>query len=163
MLPEARIEHAIAGRVRLKVPEMRGDTGYFDQLSQAMAALEGIGSVTVRPATGSILLEDMRWNLSTLAQLAYERGWFLLDSLPLQRMARTADGPADWLPNDRSLAALRPSLVIVLLALAAVQAARGQVMVPAIGLLWFAFALARREDAPAAAATAWHPAEHQLH
>jgi hypothetical protein len=165
MLPAARIEHRIAGRLRLRIPEMRGDNAYFERLEDALARIEGAGAVSVRARTGSVLLEDFSTGLPAFTRAAREAGWFELiaESAPPERGTRDRGvGPLDVLTQDLDLAALRPSLVLILLALAALQVARGQVMVPALTLLWFAFELSRRTSATRTTVD-WASADHAIH
>ena len=49
MTTTAIIVHQMEGRMRLRVPDMRGDTEFFQQVSESLEALEDIFSVTTRP------------------------------------------------------------------------------------------------------------------
>jgi hypothetical protein len=163
MLPAARIEHYLSGRLRLRIPEMRGDGAYFEGLEEALARMDGAGAVSVRTRTGSVLLEDFAAGLPALRRTAREERWFELVEEPA-RAKRRSPGPSavEALTQDLDLATLRPSLVLILLALAALQAARGQVMVPALTLLWFAFELSRRSSATQTTVD-WNTADHSIH
>jgi hypothetical protein len=165
MLPAARIEHHISGRLRLRIPEMRGDDAYFERLGDALSRIQGAGVVSARARTGSVLLEDFSAGLPALARAAREAHWFELiaEQTPPERQSRGQGmGTLTAVTQDLDMATLRTSLVLILLALAGLQVARGQVMVPALTLLWFAFELSRR--APAAPTPIdWSAANHAVH
>jgi len=54
-VPSASIRHRMAGRLRLKIPERKGDPAYFTALAQAFSEFPGIRNVEVNPETGSAL------------------------------------------------------------------------------------------------------------
>ncbi|MGB5622498.1 MAG: hypothetical protein WBN65_08395 [Gammaproteobacteria bacterium] len=145
MLPEARLVHAIPGRMRLRLPAMRGDDPYFHSLREALLEQAPGAEVSVSPGTASLLVEDTGLRPRDLARLAREHGWFTLIRKPGTRPDRPTSSArlTDLLDASRAT----PSLVAILVALAILQVARGQVMVPALSLLWIAFELVRRQGA----------------
>lgn len=54
-LPEAKVASDIPGRVRLRLPELRGKKPLVEQCSEALRAVPGISDVQVNSITGSIL------------------------------------------------------------------------------------------------------------
>lgn len=145
MLPEARIEHHVAGRLRLRIPAMRGDDEYFLRLRNELSGLDAAGPVSVTPRTGSVLFEDTTLRPEALARVARQRGWFVMTqrrrgALAMPLLPQTLAG------LFRGSSAT-PSLVAILVALAILQTARGQFMVPAFSFLMFAFELVRKEQA----------------
>jgi hypothetical protein len=56
MLPAGRITHRMDGRVRLRIPDKRRDTAYFEHLKATLSRCEGVKSVTVNPLVGSALI-----------------------------------------------------------------------------------------------------------
>lgn len=56
MLPEAHMNHATAGRMRLKIPSKKADSQYFASVREHLSRKEGIELVEVNPFTGSVLL-----------------------------------------------------------------------------------------------------------
>ena len=56
MVPEARIVHRIAGRMRVRVPSRRGDPAYFATVEETLRSLNGIDCVEADPLTGGILI-----------------------------------------------------------------------------------------------------------
>jgi hypothetical protein len=145
----AQVCHRIAGRTRLRVPERRGDAAYFAQVQRALAGQQGVEQCDVNPATASILIEHSA-SLEALAEYAAQAGLFRLGNLTPeilpgrirvrlglrrldQELTRASNGELD-------LATLTGAS---LLALAAVQLLRGQVLAPASTLLWYALATVR--------------------
>jgi len=58
MMEQAFLPHFVPGRLRLKVPERRGDGDYFRWLQESLLALPRVKGVSsVNPVTGSVLLE----------------------------------------------------------------------------------------------------------
>lgn len=55
-LPSARIVHFTPRRLRLKVPEKRRDTGFFDYVRNRLAAWDSVERVETNPLTASILV-----------------------------------------------------------------------------------------------------------
>jgi hypothetical protein len=131
--------------MRLRLPAMRGDDPYFHRLREALLEQAPGAEVSVSPRTASILVEDAELRPRDLARLAREHGWFTLVGKPAAGRDRPplSSGITDVLDASRAT----PSLVAILVALAILQVARGQVMVPALSLLWFAFELVRRQGA----------------
>jgi Heavy metal associated domain 2 len=51
-----KIEHQVAGRVRMKIPAGKGNPELLKKISETFAVIPGIEQVTVNPTTGSIVL-----------------------------------------------------------------------------------------------------------
>ncbi|MGD9387090.1 MAG: hypothetical protein PVI87_02585 [Gammaproteobacteria bacterium] len=122
MTASAQTLHVMAGRSRIRIPEMRGDTEWFEAVRREMAAYPGITRVKANPAGASLLVEGHDLAVRRIGSLAESQGWFRLEP----ETPPTAGGRG------------RDALVPVLVLLALVQAARGQIMVPALALLWYA-------------------------
>lgn len=56
MVPEARTVHQTEGRLRVRIPSMKGDVSYFALIAEKLAACPGIKSIAVNPRTGTVLL-----------------------------------------------------------------------------------------------------------
>ncbi len=56
MVPEARIVHRIAGRMRVRVLSRKGDAAYFATVEESVRSLHGVESVEADPLTGGILI-----------------------------------------------------------------------------------------------------------
>ncbi len=50
------VAHQVPGRVRMKVPEAKGNPALLQQIADTFAAIPGIEQVTVNPATGSVVM-----------------------------------------------------------------------------------------------------------
>ncbi|WP_013324543.1 HMA2 domain-containing protein [Gloeothece verrucosa] len=51
-----QVIHAIAGRIRLKYPRLKIDSGYREQLQQSIKSLNAVRDVRISPATASIIV-----------------------------------------------------------------------------------------------------------
>lgn len=56
-LPQAFVTHRMQGRVRIRVPSMRNQAAYFENLRQRLATLPGLRRLTTNTRTGSVLIE----------------------------------------------------------------------------------------------------------
>jgi hypothetical protein len=122
MTAAAQTLHVMVGRSRIRIPEMRGDAEWFEGVRRGLAAYPGITRVKANPAGASLLVEGHDLAVRRIGSVAESQGWFRLEpeAPPVER--------------GRRLDALVPVLVL----LALVQAMRGQIMVPALNLLWYA-------------------------
>jgi len=57
--------HAIDGRLRVRLPELRGDRRAAARLRRELRALSGVSTVDANPLTGSVLVEYDADRLST--------------------------------------------------------------------------------------------------
>jgi hypothetical protein len=51
-----KIAHQVPGRIRMKMPQAKGNPELLEQMKQTFAVIPGIEQVAVNPATGSIVL-----------------------------------------------------------------------------------------------------------
>lgn len=145
MSPRAVVRHRLPGRARLRIAEERGDTAYFSSLANWLMGLDGVRVVRADPRTGGVLILHPQRSLEDLRDRAREERWFRLEDLdeaPIpglrgvedrlrfidQGLSRISRGEID----------LRAVLFLVLVGLAGRQVWNGQVMVPAVTLLWYA-------------------------
>lgn len=56
MTPRAEIQHAMTGRVRVRIPEKRGDRSYFEWVAGALREMPEVETVETNPLTGSVLV-----------------------------------------------------------------------------------------------------------
>jgi hypothetical protein len=131
-LPQARIEHRISGRVRLRINAKRGDSSFFQHAKAVLAAQPDICDVTTNPRTGSILIEHRGSEASILAT-ARKKALFdsAVPSPPATAGRRPGKTPAS--PLDLAAAGLAAAGVV--------QLARGQVVGSASENLWNAHGL----------------------
>ena len=128
MIPAAALRHHRLGRVRLGVPAMRGDRGYFDWVGGELRSEYRDGQITVNPTTASILIDRLPARLSDLQATARRHQWFDL-ALPRDRENAFHYQPPGGL-HARFMA------TAVLLSMAAYQVMRGEIWGPATGYLW---------------------------
>ncbi len=126
-LPIAQIVHAMPGRTRLRLPDQRGDSGFFASVASGVSALPGVYKVETRPLSGSVLIQHFG-PLDKLGEAARSAGLFSLDT--------TGDTPA----RDDSRAEVDPKrlVALALAGLAFWQISREKVVPPALTLLWYA-------------------------
>jgi hypothetical protein len=84
MTTTAIIVHQMEGRMRLRVPEMRGETVFFQNIKEQLAEHEDIFSVSVRPLTGSILIEHDGLDQNTLGEWSREKDLFQITEKKLK-------------------------------------------------------------------------------
>jgi hypothetical protein len=147
-LPQARIEHALPGRLRLRIPSRRGDRRYFEAVGGQIATLTGVRSLRANPITGGLLIEHAT-GTDAIASFAREHGLFNLSSAP-------ADPPRAEAPRARSAAAFPNPLALVAAGLAAAgvyQVARGRVLGSASEQLWNSYSAYATLKKPWIAAT----------
>jgi hypothetical protein len=146
MTPTGEVCHRIEGRIRIRVRERRGDAGYFAAVRSSLSGHTGIRRCEINALTGSVLVEHSL-PLETLAGHAERAGLFRLAGLTpaivpgrvlAQRNLRRLDQELTLATEGEvDLATLT---LAGLLAMAAVQLIRGQVLAPAATLVWYALA-----------------------
>lgn len=147
-LPAARISHFTPRRLRIKVPEKRRDTAFFDTVAERLAEWDSVERVETNPLTGSVLLhfpDPERLFLEAVAK----NDLFDIDfnsafgdsSEPVVTRAvvqsfETADqGLRRWTQNQIDM---RGVLFLLLLAGGVFQLLRRRLDAPAPTLLWYA-------------------------
>lgn len=147
-LPQGRICHLSAGRLRIRIPERRRDEAFFDSVAAQLTGWDSVDRVEVNPLTASVLVHfadadalfaeiERRNDLFTLAAEPIEAGE-ASDRVPLtDRVTRL------WKKGDKALRRwsggstdIRNAAFAVLVASAVYQLLRGQIFPPAGTLLW---------------------------
>lgn len=140
LAPRASVEHAIDGRLRLSLPELRDRTAAMTALAEAASRLPGVRRALGRPRTASLILE-FEGPAAPLCEALAEAGLVRIrprdPAMPLHLQAELAVAYLDGRIRERSeeLLDLRSAAGVVLLLLAAAQAARGQLLAPVTTLL----------------------------
>ncbi len=80
MIPEAVVSHTTPGRVRVKVPSMKGDAEYFSALKEHFTHFEGVDQVEANALTGSVLFIHSA-DLKAVAAFAEDNALFKLMKL----------------------------------------------------------------------------------
>ncbi len=153
--PTAYVVHAIPGRVRVRVPDRKGDAAFFDSIASRLAELPLVTSVTTNPVTGSVLVR-FTGDIEALAM----RAMMLLDQVQLELsptpaqpvLKRLRDELAGFDATVRELTGgemdTHAMAFAGMLALSAVQLFRGNILAPAATMLWYAADLARQWRPP---------------
>lgn len=147
MRPAARIVHSMPGRLRFRLPAMRGECAYFEDLSQRLRLRPEIVEVTTNPLTGGVLIEHQGLDTGELLDWGRDEQLFDLDLTPAaataestlagQSRARLQHFDA-WLKQATGNSLDAASLMLLLLAsLILRQLWRGEVAAPAVSLLWY--------------------------
>lgn len=146
MQPRAYVVHRTRQRVRLRVPDKRADTAWFSETADKLEKVDWINQVDTGPASASLVLHcdtahDLDERLSSTSVFEFQSRAPVVPPATEQikaglsridRALRKAGG------GDNNLRSL---LFLLMVILASVQMARGQIMVPAISLLWYAMEL----------------------
>jgi hypothetical protein len=126
-MQEAVIEHAIAGRMRLRLRAQRGDRAFFARLSAAIGEDPAVKRVVTNPATGSVLV----FHSGDPEEIAKRAG-----VLALPRPGdKNGEAHRVRMPGGRALPSLR---TVAFTALALYQLARGRLVGSASEQLWYA-------------------------
>src|ERR687897_1063642 len=133
MTPVAHVEHQIRGRIRLRIPSMRGDGAYFETLRQQLADRAGVVGVSANPLTGSLLVVHSGHAQVLVGEAARNRMFRLSDPEPLAPSARPP-GRKRRLPDLGS-----HPVAAGLSGLALYQVARGQALGSASEAFWNAY------------------------
>jgi hypothetical protein len=138
------IAHQLPGRIRLRIPEKRGDDAFFRQLREVAGSVPGIRQVEVNHRTGSVLvLHDPDVPLLAMSEAV---GLRLETDTGTRPIVEQVGGGLQQIDTAlRSVAGgqldLRGVALIGLLGFGLYQLARGEVLAPAATLFWYAFAL----------------------
>ena len=136
MIPAASLCHVSPGRMRLRIPTMRGDDDYFRAVEQGLSS--HCGHVAANTTTGSVLLHNAALTSAELRRVAANEGLF-----DLVESAATAGERYSGPRLASGLSALRAAFIMLLVALAIVQLYRGRVLTSSLSLLWHALEAAR--------------------
>lgn len=149
-LPEARICHVSAGRVRVRITSMKRDADYFSRLTEYLSPLPGVERVEANPLTGSVLVlhsMDLKSvdDLKAVADYSQVTGLFKIvveerSSGPLAKnLADTfAALNAQLKASTGGKIDMATLAVLGLIGVGIVQISQGAVAVPAITALWYA-------------------------
>jgi hypothetical protein len=148
MPPVASIVHQVRGRMRLRVLEKRQDPDYFEAAQTQLESLPGVERVTVNSCTASIVLYHELPDNDILRDQLFSSGYFVFGT-------ETAQAAASFEPLRSSLSGIEQALksgtaggvdlrtlaFLGMMGLTLHQILRGQVLGPALPMLWNAFSL----------------------
>ncbi len=156
----AYIKHQLPGRVRLKIPQKRGDFCYFDQLAELFTGSPGgINQLQLNPPAASILIcHETKIDFLNITEFAQKNGLFTIIEqpeeetfsipyLPIPKFTSKGINRVDESLMDFSQGMFdgHSLLILALIGLAIRQTAKGHIMRPASTLLWYAFSLLKEE------------------
>ena len=148
MSGKAYLVHRAPGRLRLRLPDMRGETPFFRKLVAQISQLEDIEAVRANPDTGGVLiLHRPDAERTVLDHLAAAVDLTDDEYAPPSGFSRAVTGLGkldEWIAREtRGGSSLSSVVFLLLVGMALAQIARGQVMAPASSLLWYALDLTR--------------------
>lgn len=151
MPPVATIAHQVRGRMRLRIREKRQDHAYFEETCVCLEALPGIDQVLTNSNTGSIvILHELQDNDELQARI-HKTGLFALTAdtkpqAPAIEPLRSGLSDIGYLLREGSSGSvdLRTLAFLGMMGLTLHQIMRGQVLGPALPMLWNAFSLIGR-------------------
>lgn len=160
MSMRAQLAHEIPGRVRVRLPDYRGNAELFAKLEDTLLESRLFHSVRANPVTASIVLEFDGSRENMLEALRTHLP-FELDLSPAARTGRTpplAQAPIDplRLVSGRNINAMFLAGTLFA-AVGLIQVFRGRFMLPALSAFWYAsnaFRLSRAGQGDRAAANA---------
>ena len=111
MAHDAQVIHHIPGRMRVKVPRLKGKAAALDRIKQSIAKLHGVTSVDTNSTTGSVLVNydanGFDGFQGTLADHAEQHDLFAFKPPELTEVDEIADkieGEAEFLAEHSELA-----------------------------------------------------------
>ncbi len=149
MLPEARAVHRTSDRLRLRIPDKKGDYAYFESLRETLKTMKSFDLVTVNASTGSALIIDKDLEIEPLAEFARQKELFALETKHYAPapMARRIAAPIETVSSrvrnftggDLDLAGIA---FVTLLGVGVYQLARGRFSFPPFyTAFWYAFGI----------------------
>lgn len=158
MRSEASVVHRIPGRVRLRIAGKRRDAVFFSKLAEGLMACPGVTGVAANSLTETVLLAFDGPFEAIVAEAEARQLFRLAEPSPYPPLrARVAEGMDAASRNLEAVSAgevdLDGLLVLGLAGLAIHQAIEGNIMAPAVSLLWYALQAARGKQRDGVAAT----------
>ncbi|MCB2186046.1 MAG: hypothetical protein KQJ78_06485 [Deltaproteobacteria bacterium] len=148
-LPKAKLAHKSPGRIRLKVPEKRGDHAFFQALHETLSLLDEVETLEVNVATGGALILGHGVDTGSLVELGEKAGLYLLELAEGKALSPAQAAVEPLRKLDRSVRDFTGEQVdvatlgfLVLLGTGLFQVLRGRVTAPPwYTAFWYAFGL----------------------
>jgi hypothetical protein len=151
MLPCAYVVHQIPGRVRLRIREKCKDSQYFEELRRRLGSLSGVDEIRINSITGTILLLHSEQPYAQVADQLRQLRLFEITEGAESGTSALARLSSALATVDKAIAGssggsvdLRTLAYIGLMAFTVRQIIRGQVLGPALPMLWQALSLVGR-------------------
>ena len=146
MKPSAYVIHTAPGRCRIKIPDKRHDSEYFDALESDLISVTGVKRVTINTITSSVLiqyqeqelpLEDLKSHLDAIShfEMTAEPKTVTIWEDASQRLNRVDDYLKE---SSGGQIDMRSLMIVVFVLLAIRQLQRGSILGSASNLLWYA-------------------------
>jgi hypothetical protein len=102
MLPTGYICHSAPGRLRIRVPSLKGDHEFFAAVDQALQRSDAVKNVQTRPLTASILLTGDRIDAARIERLVVDNDLFRLEAMQpaLPPIVKTLIAPIDRINHN---------------------------------------------------------------
>jgi hypothetical protein len=150
MKAKAYLVHSIPGRIRLRVPERRGDCGFFDEIRRQLQGLDTVSRVETNPVTASVLV----YHEGEISDLAIQSVGtdigdlveFVPHAPPVAQLLCMETEKVDRNIQDLTAGELDLGTLTSfgLLAMATAHLLSGQQLIIAVSLGWYAVELIRR-------------------
>lgn len=151
MLPRAHIVHQLRHRVRLRIPEQRGDPFYFEEAGEKLATLDSLSQYNTNTATGCIVLHFPDSDWATVKEQVLALDAFELTDAPVAETPAMQPLLYNIARLDKTVANssagrvdLRTIMFLALTVLAIRQAMKGDILGPALPLILSAWSLAEK-------------------
>jgi hypothetical protein len=151
MLPCAYVVHQIPGRLRLRIREKCKDRQYFEELRRRLDSLSGVDEIRINSITGTILLLHPEQPYAQVADQLRQLRLFEITEGAEPGSSALASLSSALATVDKALAGssggsvdLRALAYIGLMVFTVRQIMRGQVLGPALPMLWQALSLVGR-------------------
>ena len=148
-LPEGRVGHLSTGRLRVRIPDRRGDDPFFKTVEERLAGWDSVHLVEVNPLTASVLVHFSDF-AALFAENIAKNDLFAVDFDELIAASQPGQSLTQWAAQrvgeaDRAMrrwtsgaADIRNTMFLLLIVGAAIQLLRGNIAVPATTLAWYA-------------------------
>ena len=151
MPPRAHIVHQLKHRVRLRVPEQRGDPFYFEEAGEKLATLDSLSQYNTNTTTGCIVLHFPDSDWASVEEQLNSMELFELTDTPVTDTPAMQPLLTGIARRDRTVASgsagrvdLRTIMFLALTVLAIRQAMKGDILGPALPLILSAWSLAEK-------------------
>lgn len=139
MATRATVAHQIPGRIRLHIQAQRGNTAFFDQLSQRFSSVEGVRLARGNPTAGTFVLE-YDGPLEDVIKRSGAQDILELAPAPIgastRQIVQGLDKPVNLVTGRELDPMFMAGTAFSLMAL--LQGLRGQIFVPAATAFWYA-------------------------
>ena len=148
MIPKAFIAHKTPTRLRLKVPQQRGNTQYFNALFKSFSKSPTVIRTEVNARTASALIYHNSETTADLIAHGIEHNLFIIESegvdnqTLLEKIQQDFSGVDKLFSQTTNRTLDAKSLLFVgLMAQGIYQLSKGNIVVPAISAFWYAYQL----------------------